>query len=83
GTFAELEGLVVAKNISSKVNGMKETAAYDGTGYCFAELGPRRAAYMKGEFFAEPSPLVTLEDASPEGFEKKEKFEKERLERWF
>ena len=83
GTFAELEGLVVAKNISSKVNGMKETAAYDGTGYCFAELGPRRAAYMKGEFFAEPSPLVTLEEVSQEGFEKKEKFEEERLERWF
>ena len=83
GTFAELEGLVVAKNISSKVHGMKATAAYDGTGYCYAELGPRRAAQIKGEFFAEPSPSVTLEDASQEGFEKKERFEKERLERWF
>jgi len=83
GVFAELEGLVVAKNIAAKLGGMESHAEYDGTGYCFAELSPGKAAYMRGEFFAEPSPSVELDELSTETFEKKVQFEKERLEKWF
>ncbi len=83
GIFAELEGLVVAKNIAAKLGGTESLAKYDGAGYCFAELSPGKAAYMRGEFFAEPYPSVVLDEPSDETFEKKVQFEKERLEKWF
>ncbi len=83
GIFAELEGLVVARNISAKLGGTEPQAKYDGAGYCYAELSPGKAAYMRGDFFAEPYPSVELAELSVETFEKKAQFEKERLEKWF
>ena len=83
GVFAEREGVVVARNIASRVRGLEATARYDGTGYCLPELSPGKAAHMMGEFFTEPSPNVDLSEPTVEGFEEKVAFERERLERWF
>jgi sulfide:quinone oxidoreductase len=83
GVFAEREGVVVARNIVSRVRGLEATAKYDGTGYCLPELSPGKAGQMRGEFFTEPSPAVELSEPTEEGFEEKVAFERERLEKWF
>jgi sulfide:quinone oxidoreductase len=64
GVFAHTEALVVADNIIARVNGRQPDARFDGHGGCFIEAGFSRAGYGSGNFFAEPSPRVTVRPPS-------------------
>lgn len=59
GVFAHAEGLVVARNIAARRLG-GASAAFDGHGYCWVELGQGRAAFASGDFYAEPAPRIAL-----------------------
>lgn len=83
GLFAELMGETVAERIVSIFLGEEPTATFTGEGGCYLEVGKGKARMIKGNFLAEPEPIVTLTEASVEYFEEKKKFESERLKKWF
>ena len=82
GLFAEREGEVIASRIAAKVLGGEPSATFDGRGACFIEVGNGEAATIRGDFFADP-PEVTLSEPSAQQRADKERFELDRLERWF
>ena len=59
GVFAHGEARVVAREIAASFGGVP-AAAFDGTGFCWVELGAGRAAFAEGEFYAAPAPVVRL-----------------------
>lgn len=81
GVFAESEGLVAAANIAADL-GAGEPAALEGHGHCFLEFGGQKAAYVRGDFMAEPRPDVEISDPDEETFRAKEAFVADRLSRW-
>jgi sulfide:quinone oxidoreductase len=82
GVFAEAHGRIAAQNIVAEIQG-GAGAEFDGRGYCFMELGDGSAAYVEGDFFAEPEPDVRMSEPDAETFRAKQAFERERLEAWF
>jgi sulfide:quinone oxidoreductase len=82
GVFAEAHGRIAARNIIAEIQGGAE-AEFDGRGYCFMELGDGTAAYVEGDFLAEPEPDVRMSEPDEETFRAKQAFERERLEAWF
>lgn len=58
GVMAAAQGEVVAANLAAAVRGEGPVAAYDGKGYCFIEVGGKRAMRGEGEFFATPHPRM-------------------------
>jgi sulfide:quinone oxidoreductase len=58
GVMAAGQGEVVAANIAAAVRGEGPVASYDGTGYCFIEVGGKRALRGDGSFFDLPHPVM-------------------------
>jgi sulfide:quinone oxidoreductase len=83
GIFAEAEGVTVARNIISQIKNELEHAFFDGKGGCFLETGKGTAGYLQVDMFATPDPMTQLKSPSTEYFSEKEKFEQERLKKWF
>lgn len=83
GIFAEAEAAVVAARIAATFSGQPATATFDGSGYCFLEVGHREAMLVRGRFLAEPKPEVEIAGPSPAFAADKVQFEAERLRRWF
>ena len=82
GIFAEAEGITVARNIISLIRNQFATAVFDGKGGCFLETGKKIAGYIEVEMFATPDPVTLLQSPSVEYFTEKEKFERDRLNKW-
>jgi sulfide:quinone oxidoreductase len=83
GVMAELEGKTVAAAIAAELAGRESPAPFDGTGFCFIEMGKHSAARVQGSFFHVPEPDITLAEPSSANAEAKRRFESERLEAWF
>jgi sulfide:quinone oxidoreductase len=82
GLFAQKEGEAVAARIAATLRGETPTATFDGQGACFIEMGNGEASTIAGDFFGDPpSVALSLPDAEQRGA--KERFEMERLARWF
>ncbi|OFW48657.1 MAG: pyridine nucleotide-disulfide oxidoreductase [Acidobacteria bacterium RIFCSPLOWO2_12_FULL_68_19] len=64
GVFAHEEGEVVARRIAHAVTGTDAAARFDGHGECFIEVGDGKAGFGAGDFYAEPSPEVTMHGPS-------------------
>jgi sulfide:quinone oxidoreductase len=58
GVFAAGHGRVAAHQIAARVLGRPTDVTFDGRGYCFLEVGGRRAIRAEGEFFALPHPIM-------------------------
>lgn len=82
GIFAEGQGVTVARNIASKIRKEAEAATFDGKGGCYLETGKRMAGYIRVDMYADPSPVTELKAPAADYFAEKERFEKERLEKW-
>jgi sulfide:quinone oxidoreductase len=83
GVFAHAEAEVVARNIVRDITGSGAPATFDGMGACFVETGDGRAAYGKGDFYAEPVPQVKLHAPGWHWHLGKIWFERSWLRRWF
>ncbi len=59
GVFALGEALVVANNIAAQL-GLCQNTQFSGEGFCFIEVGNRLAAMGSGNFYAAPSPKVSM-----------------------
>jgi sulfide:quinone oxidoreductase len=58
GVFAHREGDVVAERIAALGAGRDEAPVFDGHGECFIEMGGGVAGFARGDFYAEPVPVV-------------------------
>ncbi len=82
GVFAHAEAAVVARNIADAWRMKRTERAFNGHGACFVEIGDGKAAIGSGDFFAEPSPKITLRAPSFLWHLAKVVFEKRWLKRW-
>lgn len=82
GVFAEGEGLVVAKNIISKIQSKEDSKLYDGKGGCFIESGRDTASLIEVDMFSESKPTTKLTESTKEHLIEKVQFEKEKITNW-
>jgi sulfide:quinone oxidoreductase len=64
GVFAHRQAEVVAGNLAAEWTGRGARQAFDGYGVCFLEVGDGKAGLGSGDFYAEPTPRVTLRGPS-------------------
>jgi sulfide:quinone oxidoreductase len=90
GIFAEGQAKVVSQQIIDEIrnnnnsNNSKKThsSKFDGKGYCFMEVGNKKAGYIDADLYNEGGPTVRLDPPSAEFYEKKLDFERSRLNEW-
>lgn len=73
GVFAAAAGEMLAQRIASSVRGETATAALDGRGFCFIEVGGGQAMRGDGAFFAMPHPVMA--HRPPDAAQYREKLE--------
>lgn len=64
GVFAHAEAEVVARNIAAAIEGRVRAERFNGHGECFIEVGGGKAGFGGGDFYAEPTPAITLRSPS-------------------
>jgi sulfide:quinone oxidoreductase len=84
GIFAEGEAKVVSQQIINEVknNNSNKTPRFDGKGFCFMEIGDKKAGYIDADFYNEAGPTTRLDPPSDELYQKKLEFETSRLNEW-
>jgi sulfide:quinone oxidoreductase len=83
GVFAAAEGVVAARNIAADLGAPGATGdRFEGHGFCFLELPGENVAFVEGDFYAEPTPDVTLTPADHDQFRRKQEYERSRLGEW-
>jgi sulfide:quinone oxidoreductase len=82
GIFAEEQGKVAARQIADEISDRPAVTTFAGQGYCFMEVGNRRAGYLEADFFNPAGPAIRLEVPSEQNFQKKQDFERTRIKEW-
>jgi sulfide:quinone oxidoreductase len=90
GIFAEGEAKVVSQQIINEItsnnnnpnNSKAGTSKFDGKGFCFMEIGNKKAGYVDTDFYNEAGPTARLDPPSEESYQKKLDFERSRLNEW-
>jgi sulfide:quinone oxidoreductase len=82
GIFAEEQAKVAARRIIDEISSRPSIATFSGRGYCFMDVGNRRAGYLEGDFFNPAGPSFKLEAPSEQNFQKKQDFERTRIKEW-
>ncbi|MFL6393076.1 MAG: NAD(P)/FAD-dependent oxidoreductase, partial [Nitrososphaeraceae archaeon] len=78
GIFAEGEAKAVSQQIIYEIknsNGDKESTKFDGKGFCFMEVGDKKAGYIDVDLYNKAGPTTRLEPPSYEFYQKKLDFE--------
>lgn len=83
GVFAHGEAEVVSRNITAEITGGQPIWAFGGQGAWFMETGSGSAAYIKGDFFAEPAFEVEMRGPNWFWSVAKSGFERIWMWRWF
>lgn len=65
GVFAHGQAETLAKNLAMKIEGKEPSEKWNGKGACFLEIGYGKAAYVSGNFLAEPRPQLNFKMPSP------------------
>jgi sulfide:quinone oxidoreductase len=82
GIFAEGEAKVVSQQIINEITNNNSSAKFDGKGFCFMEVGNKKAGYIDADFYNESGPTVRLDPPSEELYQRKLDFERSRLNDW-
>jgi sulfide:quinone oxidoreductase len=84
GIFAEGEAKIVSQQIINEVKNIKskKVLKFDGKGFCFMEVGDKKAGYIDTDFYNEAGPITRLDPPSGEFYQKKLDFERNRLNEW-
>ncbi len=85
GVFAEAQAKVVSHQIIDDIENNRDnlsSSKFDGKGFCFMEVGDKRAGYIAADFYNEVGPVTLLEPPSEESYEKKLDFEKSKISEW-
>ena len=83
GVFAHGQGEAVAQSIAAQVTGKGAPGRFDGQGECFVETGGGKAGFGRGNFYADPAPMVKFHKPTHLRHAGKVLFEKYWLWRWF
>ena len=73
GVFAEAHGRIAAQEIAARILGRTSDEAFDGKGYCFLEIGDKRAVKADGSFFELPHPV--MQKRTPDAAQFREKLD--------
>ncbi len=82
GIFAEEQARTVAQQIIDEIENRPSISTFAGRGYCFMEVGNKRAGYLEADFYNQAGPLLRLDEPSEQNFEKKQDFERTRVKDW-
>ena len=83
GIFAEGEAKIVSQQIINEIKNINsKKAKFDGKGFCFMEIGDKKAGYIDTDFYNEAGPITRLDPPSGEFYQKKLDFERSRLNEW-
>jgi len=90
GIFAEGEAKVVSQQIieefknndTGNISKKAHSSKFDGKGFCFMEVGNKKAGYIDVDLYNEEGPTVKLDPPSEELYHKKLDFVKSRLNEW-
>ena len=85
GVFAEAQAKVVSQHIIDDIetnSGKPSPSKFDGKGFCFMEVGGKKAGYIDTDFYNENGPVTLLEPPSKESYEKKLDFERSKIREW-
>ena len=85
GVFAEAQAKVVNQQIIDDIENNKHkrsSSKFDGKGFCFMEVGNKKAGYISADFYNENGPVTLLEPPSKESYEKKISFESGKVSEW-
>ena len=85
GVFAEAQAKVVSHQIIDDIENNRDnlsSSKFDGKGFCFMEVGDKKAGYIAADFYNEVGPVTLLEPPSEESYEKKLDFEKSKISEW-
>ena len=83
GVFAHGQAEVVSRNIAAEIAGGQPIWAFGGQGGCFLSASAGKAAFVTGNFFAQPGPDVRLRGPSRRWHWAKAGYERLWLWRWF
>jgi sulfide:quinone oxidoreductase len=83
GIFAEGEARTVSQQIIKEItDNRSSTPKFDGKGYCFMEVGDKKAGYIDVDFYNDDGPKTLLEPPSEDSYKKKIDFERSRVNDW-
>ena len=85
GVFAEAQAKVVSQQIIDDIENDRDklsSSKFDGKGFCFMEVGDKKAGYIATDFYNEDGPVTLLEPPSKESYEKKLNFERSKISEW-
>lgn len=83
GVFAHGQAEVVSRNLAAEISGGEPIWAFGGQGGCFLSVSAGKAAFVTGNFFAEPRPDVGLRGPNRRWHWAKAGYERLWLWRWF
>jgi sulfide:quinone oxidoreductase len=85
GVFAEAQAKVVSQQIIDDIENNRDklsSSKFDGKGFCFMEVGDKKAGYIATDFYNEDGPVTLLEPPSKKSYEKKLDFERSKISEW-
>jgi sulfide:quinone oxidoreductase len=82
GIFAEGQAKSVSYQIIDEITNQSHNVKFDGRGFCFMEIGSKKAGFLAADLYDVSGPITTLEPPSEESYRKKLDFEKSRIMEW-
>jgi sulfide:quinone oxidoreductase len=82
GIFAEGQAKSVSYQIINEIANQSYNEKYDGRGFCFMEIGSKKAGFLAADFYNITGPITRLDPPSEESYKKKLDFEKSRINEW-
>ena len=83
GIFAEGQAKSVSHQIIDEItNQSSNDSKFNGKGFCFMEIGNKKAGFLATDFYNITGPITKLEPPSEESYKMKLDFEKSRIKEW-
>lgn len=82
GIFAEGQAKSVSYQIIDEITNQSHNVKFDGRGFCFMEIGNKKAGFLAADLYDVTGPSTRLETPSEESYRKKLDFERSRVIEW-
>jgi sulfide:quinone oxidoreductase len=82
GIFAEGQAKSVSYQIIDEITNQSHNVKFDGRGFCFMEIGNKKAGFLAADLYDVTGPITRLETPSEESYRKKLDFERSRIMEW-
>ena len=84
GIFAEGQAETASHQIINEITNQpqRNNVKFNGRGFCFMEIGSKKAGFLSADFYNVTGPITRLEPPSEESYKMKLDFEKSRIMEW-